>query len=117
MEAPFNMEDKLWKAVVAKEYETVEDYITDYSVIVFNGVRYFGDRFVELIKSLSLKTHTLDNVEVVMNEGNMFQILYNTRIVTTDGNSDLNGDYYITTTWQEVGDSADIVCSMINKIA
>lgn len=133
MKAPFDLERDIINSIANKNEEALAKVFTKKAIVVLEGKRLSGDRIIDQLLSLDIKSFTVDNFEVVLaediidmekyeeegtidTERSVHQAYFNTRLAMKAGTDQAtNGEYSIATTWKRTPKSDELVFAMISK--
>lgn len=68
MEAPFNFEDRVWKAIQNGRRDELLSYFKKTSVILLNEKRFDGEEFADLVLDNKPQVYTINMFEVLVSE-------------------------------------------------
>jgi len=114
MEAPFSMENEIWMTAVSATPGEIKNFILPEAVILVNGTRYTGTDFIAKFESFGCTANTIDDFEVVANEGDIYEVTYKASLIR-DTNKMVTETYAITSTWKNYQDNYFMVFAMAFK--
>jgi len=119
MEAPFNLEDKVWKTIKGNDLEGIKRYFTKTTTVLSNGKRLEGETFAEQLCEKNIYFYTIELFEVVAcenidEESTFSQNMYMTRL--TSSKESKQRMLSITTTWKRSETENNLLAAMIHEV-
>jgi len=116
MDAPFNLEDSIWKSIMLNDTDKVLENFKKSTAIYFRGERYEGDAFAKELCSRKMRTYSIDLFEVLISEDinereTLTQVIYRAKIIR-DKESDTE-IYSIASTWKRSETENELIAAMI----
>lgn len=111
------LEDSMWKAAKNRDAEGFLKVVSPKAIMVCGGYRCYGEEYAEIIRSFDCKSYDMDCFEIVNEDGNSFQVHYILKMeVENIQNSDLGGNFHITTTWNFIDGNWMVVFNMDQRV-
>lgn len=104
---------QMWEAARSRNSEKFLEFVSAEAVMVCGGIRCSGLDYSYIIKEFDIDRYTISDFEVICETEEMCQVHYWIETFVADPrNMDLQGRFYITSTWKKMGDDWKLIFNM-----
>lgn len=107
----------MWDAAKNRDANAFLEVVDANAVMVCGGFRCSGADYAEIIKEFDVAQYEILNYEVIKETEKLCQIHYVIKITVNDRkNTDLEGLFHVTSTWNKINDRWKLIFNMDSKI-
>lgn len=111
------LEVKMWNAAKNRDAVAFLEVVDKNAIMVCGGYRCSGAEYAEIIKAFDVAQYTISDYEIIEESESHCQIHYLIEITVADAkNADLEGLFYITSTWKMIAGVWKLIFNMDSRI-
>lgn len=112
-----SLETQMWEAAKLRDTKRFLDLVSTDAIMVCGGYRCTGLEYSHYIAEFDLASYQMEQYETVICTENIVQNHYIiTTMVNDKSNSDLEGEFHITSTWEHKNEGWKLVYNMDSRI-
>ena len=113
----YGLENRMWQAVKSGDKAAFAELVSADAVMVCGGCRCTGEQYAEFIGDFGIADFEIMNFEIVLKTDIVVQVHYIVKtIVEDEKNTDIEGIFHVTSTWQKQDDNWKLVFNMDSRI-
>ena len=108
----------MWEAAKNRDVDAFLQVVNQDAVMVCGGYRCTGAEYAQIIREFDIAEYKISEFEVIAKTETLCQIHYVIETtVSEEKNKDLEGKFYITSTWEKNADAWKLIFNMDSRIS